>query len=287
VNILIVGALGQLGSDLVREFSGENVIAYDIEEMDITDEARVQQQIAFTSCDIVINTAAFTRVDECEREQMEAFRVNALGVKNLAAACKRWDLPLVHISTNYIFGGEKPTPYTEEDPPGPVNAYGLTKLAGEYYLQYTWRKHYIIRVAGLFGLTPSRMKGTNFVEAMLRLGERGTPLRIVADEYLSPTSARDAAKHIRKLIETEQYGTYHLVNHGVCSWLEFAQEIFRQSGMNVPITPVTAAEYGAPARRPANSALENAALQKLDLDTMPPWQEALGVYLTERGKAAR
>lgn len=284
MNVLIVGALGQLGADLVKVFSDVKVIPYDIEDMDITDEARVQQQIAFTACDLVINAAAFTRVDECEREHVEAFRVNALGVKHLAAACKRWDVPLVHISTNYVFAGDKESPYVEEDPPAPVNAYGLTKLAGEYYLRYVWHKHYIVRVAGLFGLTPSRMKGTNFVEAMLRLGSRGTPLRIVSDEYLSPTFARDAAEHIRRLVETERYGTYHLVNHGGCSWIEFAREIFRQAGMDVQIDPVTAAEYGAPARRPPNSSLENAALAALGLDTMPSWQEALSVYLAQRAK---
>ncbi len=285
MNVLIVGALGQLGRDLVKVFSDVNVIEYDIEDMDITDEARVQQQIAFTSCDVVINAAAFTRVDECEREHEEAFRVNALGVKNLAGACKRWDIPLVHISTNYVFSGEKRIAYVEEDPPAPVNAYGLTKLAGEYYLRYTWDKHYIVRVAGLFGITPSRMKGTNFVEAMLRLGARGTSLRIVSDEYLSPTSASDAAQHIRRLLETGKFGTYHLVNHGSCSWLEFAREIFSQSGIDVDLQSVTAEEYGAPARRPRNSALENRALAELGLDTMPAWQEALSVYLKERENA--
>lgn len=284
MNVLVVGALGQLGADLVKEFSDVKVIPYDIEDVDITDEARVQQQIAFTACDLVINAAAFTRVDECEREHVEAFRVNALGVKNLAVACQRWDVPLVHISTNYVFSGDKGTAYVEDDPPAPVNAYGLTKLAGEHYLRYVWEKHYIVRVSGLFGLTPSRMKGTNFVEAMLRLGSRGTPLRIVSDEYLSPTFARDAARHIRKLVDTERYGTYHLVNHGGCSWLEFAREIFRQAEMDVQIEPVTAAEYGAPARRPPNSCLENSALATLGLDTMAPWQETLGVYLAERAK---
>lgn len=282
MNVLIVGALGQLGRDLVKAFSDVNVVEYDIEDMDITDDARVQQQIAFTSCDLVINAAAFTRVDECEREHEEAFRVNALGVKNLAEACRRWDIPLVHVSTNYVFAGDKRLAYVEDDSPAPVNAYGLTKLAGEYYLRYTWDKHYIVRVAGLFGITPSRMKGTNFVEAMLRLGARGTPLRIVSDEYLSPTSASDAAHHIRRLVKTEKFGTYHLVNHGTCSWYEFAREIFSQAGMNVEVQPVTAEEYGAPARRPRNSALENAALGKLGLDTMPTWQEALSVYLKER-----
>lgn len=285
MNVLIVGALGQLGHDLVKSFSDAKVIPYDIEDMDITDEARVQQQIAFTACDLVVNAAAFTRVDECEREHVEAFRVNALGVKNLAAACRRWDLPLVHISTNYVFSGEKGSAYVETDPPAPVSAYGLTKLAGEHYLRYVWHKHYIVRVSGLFGLTPSRMKGTNFVETMLRLGSRGTPLRIVSDEYLSPTSTRDAAGHIRKLVETERYGTYHLVNHGGCSWLDFAREIFREAGMDVDLEPVTAAEYGAPARRPPNSCLENSALAALGLDTMPSWQEALRAYLAERATA--
>jgi dTDP-4-dehydrorhamnose reductase len=282
MQILIVGSRGQLGTDLVESFSDWKVISYTSEDMDITDEASVQQQIAFTAPDLVINAAAFTRVDECEREHIRAFSVNALGPRNLALACKRWDIPLLHISTNYVFDGFKGEPYEESDPAHPLNAYGISKLAGEHYLQALWNKHYIVRVAGLFGLTPSRMKGTNFVEAMLRLGSKGNPLRIVADESLSPTYTLDAAAVIRRLVDSGQYGVYHLTNSGCCTWLEFAREIFEQSGMMVELQPVTAREYGAPARRPTNSCLNINKITQLGFGPLRPWQEALRDYLLQR-----
>lgn len=282
MRVLIVGALGQLGSDLVDAFSDCQVTPVDVEDMDITDEPRVQQQVAFCAPDLVINTAAFTRVDECEREHVQAFRTNALGTLNLALACRKWDVPLMHISTNYVFDGAKGDPYAEADTAQPINAYGITKLAGEQYLQYAWHKHYIVRVAGLFGLTPSRMKGTNFVEAMLRLGRRGSPLRIVSDESLSPTYTTDASAVIRRLAETTEFGIYHLANQGGCTWLEFARTIFESAGMTVPLEPVTAKEYGAPARRPPDSRLDNLALRDLGLDDMPPWEDAVKRYLEQR-----
>ncbi|MEW6238828.1 MAG: dTDP-4-dehydrorhamnose reductase [Candidatus Omnitrophota bacterium] len=282
MRVLIVGSLGQLGSDLVSVFSDCQVTPYDLEDMDITDEALVQQQIAFISPDLVVNAAAFTRVDECERECERAFRVNALGPRNLALACRKWDVQFVHIGTNYVFDGEKGAPYLENDRARPVNAYGITKLAGEDFVRSIWDKHYIVRISGLFGLTPSRMKGTNFVEAMLRLGSKGNPLRIVADESLSPTSAKDAAIAIRRIVEKEIFGLYHVCNQGCCTWLEFAEEIFRQAGMNVALEPVTAKEYGAPARRPPNSCLEMKKLQEIGVPLPPLWQDALREYLDER-----
>lgn len=282
MQILIVGSRGQLGTDLVEAFSDCKATSYTSEDMDITDEASVQQQIAFTAPDLVINAAAFTRVDECEREHIRAFSVNALGPRNLALACKRWDIPLLHVSTNYVFDGFKGEPYMESDPARPLNAYGISKLAGEHYLQALWDKHYIVRVAGLFGLTPSRMKGTNFVEAMLRLGSKGNPLRIVSDESLSPTYTRDAAAVIRRLVDTGNYGVYHLTNSGCCTWLEFAREIFEQSGMKVELLPVTAREYGAPARRPSNSCLNINKITQMGLGPLRPWQEALRDYLLQR-----
>ncbi len=284
MRVLIVGALGQLGTDLVDAFSDCQVNPFDFDDMDITDEARVQQQIAFSAPDVVINTAAFTRVDECEREHVQAFRVNALGTLHVAMACRKWDVPLIHVSTNYVFDGMKGSPYIETDTPQPINAYGISKLAGEHYLQYTWPKHFIVRVSGLFGLTPSRMKGTNFVEAMLRLGKRGTPLRIVNDESLSPTFTVDAARIIRKLAETQAYGVYHLANSGGCTWFEFAEAIFKEAGLQVPLEPVTAEVYGAPARRPPDSRLENRALAELGLEPLPEWRDALRRYMDGRKK---
>ncbi len=284
MRVLIVGCLGQLGTDLVQEYNNEEVIPFDVEDMDITNEEIVFQQIAKTAPDLVINAAAFTRVDECEQEHLRAFQVNAIGSLNLAVACKKWDIPFAHISTNYVFDGEKDSLYVESDSARPINSYGLSKLAGEYYIQYTWEKHFIFRVAGLFGLTPSRMKGTNFVEAMLRLGSKGTPLKIVSDEYLTPTYTKDAAVTIRHVTESTRYGIYHLTNTGCCTWLDFAKEIFQQSNLTVSIQPVTAAEYGALAKRPKNSCLENKNLNELGLQPLRSWQEALKDYLLRRSK---
>ena len=284
MRVLIIGSRGQLGTDLVTAFSDCQTTAYTSDDLDIRDEALVQQQVAFTAPDLVINSAAFTRVDECEREQERAFAVNALGPRNLALACKRWDIPLLHISTNYVFDGRKNSPYIEDDATGPVNSYGITKLAGEQFIRYIWNKHFIVRVSGLFGLTPSRMKGTNFVEAMLRLGSKGTPLRIVCDESLSPTYTLDAAGIIRRLAKTDQYGTYHLSNTGGCTWLEFAREIFRQADMTVSLESVTAKEYGAPAKRPPNSVFECRNLALLGFEPLRSWQDALKNYLAERAR---
>ncbi|MBN2326948.1 MAG: dTDP-4-dehydrorhamnose reductase [Candidatus Omnitrophica bacterium] len=282
MRVLIVGSRGQLGVDLVKSFRDCQVTPYTSEDLDITDEASVQQQIAFAAPDLVLNAAAFTRVDECEREHIRAFSVNAIGPRNLALACKKWDAPLLHVSTNYVFDGFKGAPYDENDAARPLNAYGISKLAGEHYLQSLWEKVYIVRVSGLFGLTPSRMKGTNFVEAMLRLGSKGNPLRIVSDEALSPTYTVDAASVIRRLVETSQYGIYHVTNSGGCTWLEFAREIFDQAGMKVELQPVTASEYGAPARRPPDSRLANRKTAELGLGPLRPWQEALRDYLLQR-----
>lgn len=282
MRVMIIGARGQLGSDLCLAFSDCQVIPYTSEDMDITDEAKVQQQIAFAAPDLVINSAAFTRVDECEREHRQAFATNAIGALNIALACRKWDVPLIHISTNYVFDGTKGAPYIESDLPRPVNSYGVTKLAGEYYIRYAWPKNFIVRVSGLYGLTPSRMKGTNFVEAMLRLGKRGTPLRVVSDETLSPTFTGDASRVIRQLAETPSYGIYHMANQGGCTWFEFAQAIFEVAGMNVPLEAVSAEVYGAPAIRPADSRLENRALKNLGIDTMPSWRDALERYMQQR-----
>ncbi len=282
MRVLIAGSLGQLGSDLVDVFSDHDVVAYDYEDMDITNESSVHDKISSNSPGLVINAAAYTRVDESETENIQAYKVNALGPFLLAKECSRLDIPLAHISTNYVFNGSKKDPYIEEDFTHPINAYGVTKLVGEFYVQYACEKYFIFRVAGLFGLTPSRMKGTNFVEAMLRLGAQGKPLRVVSDEYLSPTYTRDAAAIIKKITSTKHFGLYHLVNKGQCSWLEFANKIFNLADMQVQINPVTAEEYGAPAKRPKNSCLENRKLKKIGYDEMRTWQDALKDYLANR-----
>jgi dTDP-4-dehydrorhamnose reductase len=284
MKVLIIGSRGQLGTDLAKSFSDCQTTLYTSEDMDITDESLVQQQIAFTAPDLVVNSAAFTRVDECESEYTQAFLSNAIGPRNLALACKRWDIPLIHISTNYVFNGEKKDPYNEDDKTQPLNSYGISKLAGEHFIEAIWHKHMILRVSGLFGITPSRMKGTNFVEAMIRLGSKGNPLRIVCDEYISPTFTKDAAKVIRKLADLDQYGIYHLSNSGSCSWIDFAREIFRLTNIEVPLNEVTAKEYGAQARRPINSSLNTNKINNLGLGPLRDWKEALQEYIDLRNK---
>lgn len=287
MHVMIVGARGQLGRDLAEAFSDCQATLYDSEDMDIADEAKVQQQVSFIGPDIIINSAAFTRVDDCEREHQRAFQINALGPLHLALACKRWNIPLIHISTNYVFDGEKGVPYHEDDVTRPINAYGVTKRAGEEYILYTLPNSAIVRVSGLFGLSPSRMKGTNFVEAMLRLGKKGAPLRIVSDEYVSPTFTQDAAAQIRRLVDQESRGVFHLSNQGQCSWLEFAQEIFRCADVAVKVEPVTAEQYGAPAKRPRNSSLMNRNFAEQGYPEMRSWQDALHDYLSQRDAQQR
>lgn len=284
MHVMVVGARGQLGRDIVEAFGDCKVTPYDSEDMNIGDEAKVQQQIAFIGPDLVINCAAFTRVDECEREHLRAFQINALGPLHLALACKRWRIPLMHISTNYVFDGGKGAPYHEGDSARPINAYGVTKRAGEEYALYTLPNAAIVRVSGLFGLTPSRMKGTNFVEAMLRLGGKGSPLRIVCDEVISPTFTQDAAARIRQLADFNATGLIHLANQGACSWMDFARCIFDAAGMSVEIEPVTAEQYGAPARRPKDSSFECRRIAELGLPAMRPWREAVEDYLAQRAR---
>ena len=284
MKILIIGADGQLGADLCRVIPKEEQIPLSIKDIDITNHEQTFHVIKKHVPSIVINTAAYHQVDNCEDNEELAIAVNVFGVKNVAQACREIGAALVHISTDYVFDGQKDGSYLESDLPCPLSFYGISKLAGEYCVRYVLEKCFIVRSSGLYGVAGCLGKGgTNFIENMIERAGSQAELRVVTDEVLSPTYTLDLAKKIYALIGTNQYGLYHIVNHGSCSWHKFACKIFELLQKKVEIKKTTAAEFKAKARRPKNSVLKNANLEKLGLDDLRPWQEALKAYLIQKG----
>jgi dTDP-4-dehydrorhamnose reductase len=236
---------------------------------------------------LVINTAAFHRVDDCEDQPLEAFLVNGLGVKNLAETCREIGAVLAHISTDYVFDGAKTKPYLESDPVRPISAYGISKAAGEHFLRYILPEdHILVRSSGLYGVAGASGKGGNFVETMLRVAGRGQPLRVVNDQVSCPTYTLDLAGTFLDVIEKRGRGTFHITNSGGGTWYEFACEIFALLGMKPDLDPTSTAEYGARAPRPAYSVLANDRLKALGIAQPRPWREALSDYLRLNGRLA-
>ncbi|UCD57792.1 MAG: dTDP-4-dehydrorhamnose reductase [Candidatus Hydrogenedentota bacterium] len=280
---LLIGADGQLGSDLRKAYPVDDLVPLTIADLDVCDYPEVDRIFREHSPDVVINTAAYHRVDECEDYPEKAMEVNALAVRNLAVVCKRIDAILVHFSTDYVFDGEASRPYTEADTPRPLSAYAISKLAGEHYIRYVHDKHFIIRLCGLYGVTGSMEKGTNFVETMLKLAKEGKDIKVVNDQTLTPTYTRALAPRIKALIETKQYGLYHMACEGACSWYDFARGIFELSGLKPNLSPTTSDVYRTPAKRPRYSVLENENLKSVPgVPPMPHWRDALKEYLEER-----
>jgi dTDP-4-dehydrorhamnose reductase len=287
--ILLVGANGQLGSDLRDVLTGHNLLATSraaLEDarhrtltLDVTQHAVLREAIQTFAPAVVINCAAFHRVDDIEKDAGQALLVNGYAAQQLALACRDASCDLLHISTDYVFDGVKRAPYVESDLTNPLSAYGASKAAGEQLIRAAWPRHYIVRTCGLYGKAGASGKGGNFVNTMLRLAREGRPVRVVDDQICTPTSTRDLADQIALLIETRAYGTYHVTNAGACSWREFADAIFEQAGLPVRAVPISSAQFGAPASRPPYSVLENEALQKLGIDRMRQWREALADYL--------
>jgi dTDP-4-dehydrorhamnose reductase len=226
-----------------------------------------------------VNTSAFHRVDECEDKAEIAFRVNAFAVRDLALAARDLDAVLVHFSTDYVFDGRKSEPYLESDAPFPLSVYGSSKLAGEYFLRALWERHICIRTCGLYGPAGCREKGANFVEAMLRAADRGGPVRVVDDQWVTPTSAEELAARVAELLERGATGLFHMTNEGRCTWFGFAGAVFELAGRDVDLRPVDSATFGARARRPAFSVLENARAKALGIPDFSPWKDALRNYL--------
>lgn len=254
LRVFITGSRGMLAHDLMPILKkGHEVIAPPEEEFDITRRDLVSELIKETSPDIVINCAAYTQVDKAEEERARAFLVNGTGVQNLALACSDSNIPLCHISTDYVFDGRKYMPYTPFDNTNPINVYGESKLAGEKYMQWIMREFYIIRTSWLYGKA-----GNNFVSTILRLAKEKPEIKIVVDQTGSPTSTITLSNSVERLITTGAYGIYHLTDRtdGGISWFDFAKEIIRLSGLSTKIVPITTDEFPRPAKRPGYSVLD-------------------------------
>ncbi len=279
MRILLIGANGQLGQDLQRAFEREEIIAVTHAQLEISDETAVRDTLEAVRPDCVFNTAVFHGVELCERQPDRAFAANATGVLYLARAAERLGAALVHFSTDYVFDGTKDSPYVETDRPAPLSLYAISKLAGEWAVQRSCEKYFLIRTSTLFGPGGRGRGRENFVETMLRLAAAGGPVRGVTDQRRSPTSSRDLAEKLAPLLASRRYGLYHMTNAGGCSWYEFAREIFQQKGLQTSLVATTSEELGIRASRPANSTLDHQALREAGIPDFRPWQEALADYL--------
>lgn len=278
---LLTGCNGQLGRELTAQLKKKEMdyIGYDIPEFDITDKEKIKEIIKKDSPTVIINCGALTNVDGCETQRDLAMAINATGPKNLAEIAKELDIPLVQVSTDYVFDGvgvkEKDVlrPYIETDPCDPKTVYGESKAFGEKWVKEILSKHFIIRTAWLYG------DGHNFVKTMLGLAEKYPEITVVSDQIGSPTSTVDLAGAIIDLIQTENYGIYHGTCEGQCSWYDFAVEIFRLKNIEISVKPVSSEEYVSPTPRPKYSVLENKGLKDLKMNKFRPWQVALAEYL--------
>lgn len=276
MKILVTGVKGQLGYDVVREGEsrGLEMFGTDVENMDITDAGQVKQVIEDYKPDAVIHCAAYTAVDAAEDSQELCRKINVDGTRNIAEVCKAMDIPMMYFSTDYIFNGQGENFWKEDDEKQPLNVYGQTKYEGELAVQELIQKYFILRISWVFGVN-----GNNFIKTMLRLGKERGAVGVVSDQIGSPTYTYDLAKLVIDMIQTDKYGAYHVTNDGLCSWYEFACEIFRQAGLNVKVTPLTTAEYPAKAARPFNSRMSKDKLINAGFEMLPSWQDALRRYL--------
>ncbi len=278
MKVAIIGANGQLGMDLQSAFSDAEVVPLTHADIEISEAESVSRVLSEIKPTLVINTAAYHKVDDCEKNPDRSFQVNALGALHLADAAESLGSDLVHISTDYVFDGAKREPYVESDPPHPLNMYAVTKVSGEHLVAAHAPRHYIVRSSGLYGHNKCRAKGRNFIETMLALARDGKEIRVVDDEILTPTYTHHLARQIQEIVKTRAYGLYHATNNGSCSWYEFALEIFRNAGLNPAVKPVSSKEFVSPIRRPGYSVLDNFRLRSLGIDVMPGWKESLSHY---------
>ena len=276
MRILVTGVKGQLGYDVVNELKkrGHTPIGVDVEEMDITDASAVEKEIKKEPLDAVIHCAAYTAVDAAEDNREICMRVNAEGTRNIARVCRELDLKMVYISTDYVFDGEGERPWEPDDPREPLNVYGESKYQGELAVEEYLEKYFTVRIAWVFGVN-----GKNFIKTMLRLAESQKEINVVNDQIGSPTYTYDLAVLLADMVETEKYGRYHATNEGLCTWYEFAKEIFRQAGADVKVNPVSSDEFPAKAKRPHNSRMDKSKLVQNGFRPLPTWQDALKRYL--------
>ena len=279
MKIALLGSSGQLGQDLQTALGTHEVHALTRRDFDVTDHPQVRSRLMDLRPDVILNTTAYHRVDDCELQPDLAYSVNVLAVLNLIRVANDLDSVFVHISTDYVFDGKTREPYTERSEPFPLSVYANSKLAGEFLVRSASRRHLLIRSCGLYGSAGSRGKGGNFVQTMLAKARRGEPIRVVNDQVVTPTYTVDLANQIARVLPTEHFGLFHMSNQGSCTWFEFAKAIFEIAGMEADLSPTSSDLYKTPAIRPRYSVLENARLKELGLNEMRHWREALAAYL--------
>lgn len=282
MKVAVIGANGQLGMDLMNVFGAESPVGLTHADIEITSIDSVSRVLTELKPDLVINTAAYHKVDDCEKNPVTSFQVNAMGAWNLATVAESLKTDLLHISTDYVFDGKKQSPYEESDHPHPLNVYAVTKVAGEHFVAANSSRYYIVRSSGLYGHNKCRAKGRNFIDTMLMLAKEKKEVRVVQDEVLTPTYTYHLARQIRELVNTRAYGLYHITNNGQCSWYEFARSIFEYAGIRVSVVATKVKEFMSPVKRPHYSVLENAALRKIGIDHMPDWHVSLKHYFEHK-----
>ena len=276
MKVLVTGVKGQLGYDVVKDLKkrGHEPIGVDRGEMDLMKNDAIREFIMNTRPEAIIHCAAYTAVDKAEEEVEVCYQVNAEATKVIAECAKELDITLIYISTDYVFDGTKEGDYVETDLPNPINVYGASKLLGEQYVQQLLEKYYIVRISWVFG-----ENGNNFIKTMRRLGLERDELNIIDDQVGSPTYTADLAPLLVDMMETNKYGIYHATNEGFCSWYEFANEIFKQRGIEVKTNPITTDQYPTAAKRPMNSRMSKDKLTEFGFALLPSWEEALNNYL--------
>lgn len=289
MRIAVIGGNGQLGSDVVRAFRerGDDVIILTHGDIELRSLQAVSACLSEQKAHVVVNTAAMHHVEKCEKEPDNAYAVNAIGTRHLAVVTERLGTILIHVSTDYVFDGKKGKPYIEDDCPLPLNVYGNSKLSGEYFVRTLNPKHFVLRTSALYGKHPCRAKGgQNFVDLMLRLGIEKGRVRVVDNEFVSPTSTFDLAQQVVALSSSDAYGLYHATAEGSCSWYEFAREIFSTAGVPVTLEAASPSEFPAKVPRPPYSVLENRGLKERGLNLFESWQNGLYQYLRKTEKAS-
>ena len=286
MKIAVLGSTGQLGSDLCRNLQQYSVVPLTRKDADVTDVPALNSLLQNIRPEVIINATAFHNVEECEKDPARAFLVNAVAVRSMAFAAVELGSMFVHFSTDYVFDGRKKTPYVETDTPNPINAYGISKYAGEIFIRSICENYYIFRVASLFGKTNPSGKGLNFVEKIVEKARKKESIQVVDDIIMSPTAAVDVAMAVKQAIAKRlPPGLYHCVNSGFCSWFEYAREIVRLIRADVPVSSRKSEDLFAlsKTKRPINSALSSELLTSRKIGLMRPWQEALKIYLQEQG----
>lgn len=280
MKVLLVGGSGQLGSEIRSRWTSDEVVAPAHDELEFDDAAALERALDRFAPTLLVNCAAFHNVDLCETQPDRAFAVNALAVDRAAARCAARGVAFLTISTDYVFDGDAVLPYTEEDCPRPISAYGASKLAGEQLVLRRDMKAFVVRTCGVYGVHASKSKGT-FIDRIIAQARAGETPRVVSDVIASPTYAGDLAMALRAIVASNAYGLYHACNTGAVSWFDFASAALELAGITQSIEPISAAQWKAPARRPAFSALASARLRALGC-TLPSWREGIAAYLRDK-----